>query len=233
MTGSGAAHPRISIIVAYAANRVIGSRGQMPWRLPEDLKRFKEWLAKHDKGQQWVSEDPYGAPAYLTLTWPKLLPAKTWLIHFTNEAPFDAFDRGATLDGLALSTWRKEKIKADCRKNLTDELGSFDYVYGFAMTAYWKGFNLHSYSSKYGKNAVLFQCDVALEATHFGDEEKQVIFPICSEYNMVPLWNVRDGLRIRFEDSDDDGLEFDTLQNLIDYIEKEEAAGSRPLERIR
>jgi dihydrofolate reductase len=47
VTGSGAAHPRISIIVAYAANRIIGSRGQMPWRLPEDLKRFRQITMGH------------------------------------------------------------------------------------------------------------------------------------------------------------------------------------------
>jgi dihydrofolate reductase len=32
---------RWSIVVAAAENDVIGSRGQLPWRLPEDLKRFK------------------------------------------------------------------------------------------------------------------------------------------------------------------------------------------------
>lgn len=33
---------RISIIVAVAANGVIGVDGDLPWRLPEDLRRFKE-----------------------------------------------------------------------------------------------------------------------------------------------------------------------------------------------
>jgi len=32
----------ISIIVAMAKNRVIGNKGQLPWQLPEDLRRFKE-----------------------------------------------------------------------------------------------------------------------------------------------------------------------------------------------
>ncbi|MDY6947057.1 MAG: type 3 dihydrofolate reductase [Pseudomonadota bacterium] len=31
----------LSIIVAVAANGVIGSGNQLPWRLPDDLKRFK------------------------------------------------------------------------------------------------------------------------------------------------------------------------------------------------
>jgi dihydrofolate reductase len=32
---------RISLIVAAAANNVIGMDGGLPWRLPDDLKRFK------------------------------------------------------------------------------------------------------------------------------------------------------------------------------------------------
>lgn len=33
---------RISIIVAVAENGVIGRHGDLPWRLPDDLRRFKE-----------------------------------------------------------------------------------------------------------------------------------------------------------------------------------------------
>ncbi len=32
----------VSIVVAYASNRVIGRRGALPWRLPSDLRRFRE-----------------------------------------------------------------------------------------------------------------------------------------------------------------------------------------------
>jgi dihydrofolate reductase len=41
-------HPsRISIIVAMAKNRVIGAKGAIPWRLPEELKRFKRLTLGH------------------------------------------------------------------------------------------------------------------------------------------------------------------------------------------
>ena len=33
--------PKLTIIVAVADNGVIGSGNQLPWRLPDDLKRFK------------------------------------------------------------------------------------------------------------------------------------------------------------------------------------------------
>ena len=32
---------RVSLIVAASANNVIGVRGELPWRLPDDLRRFK------------------------------------------------------------------------------------------------------------------------------------------------------------------------------------------------
>jgi dihydrofolate reductase len=37
----------ISIIVAMARNRVIGAKGAIPWRLPEELKRFKRLTLGH------------------------------------------------------------------------------------------------------------------------------------------------------------------------------------------
>lgn len=38
---------RLSIIVAMAANRVIGKDNGLPWRLPADLKRFKSLTMGH------------------------------------------------------------------------------------------------------------------------------------------------------------------------------------------
>lgn len=38
---------RISIIVAVAENGVIGRGGQLPWRLPADLRRFKRLTMGH------------------------------------------------------------------------------------------------------------------------------------------------------------------------------------------
>ena len=37
----------VSIIVAMALNRVIGSGNSMPWYLPEDLKKFRELTTGH------------------------------------------------------------------------------------------------------------------------------------------------------------------------------------------
>lgn len=37
----------VSLIVAYASNGVIGADGALPWRLPSDMKRFKEVTSGH------------------------------------------------------------------------------------------------------------------------------------------------------------------------------------------
>lgn len=41
------AHSQISIIAALARNRTIGRGNAMPWRLPEDLKRFRRLTIGH------------------------------------------------------------------------------------------------------------------------------------------------------------------------------------------
>ncbi|MCG6874395.1 MAG: dihydrofolate reductase [Betaproteobacteria bacterium] len=38
---------RITLVAALARNRVIGRRNQLPWRLPEDLRRFKALTMGH------------------------------------------------------------------------------------------------------------------------------------------------------------------------------------------
>src|SRR3989337_2870163 len=41
------AGPRLYLVAAVAANGVIGSGGKLPWRLPEDLRHFKELTLGH------------------------------------------------------------------------------------------------------------------------------------------------------------------------------------------
>lgn len=43
----GPSGPRVTLIVARAANGVIGHRNTLPWRLPEDLQHFKATTLGH------------------------------------------------------------------------------------------------------------------------------------------------------------------------------------------
>lgn len=200
---------------------------------PQQLKGYEAWLREHDKAGQIMEEDPYGSPAYLMLDQAVALPPKTWCVHFTNADVFRAFDRGATLEGLHLSTWKREKTFVDCDRNMVlEQVGPFEIVWGFAFEAsmfegWVKSDNYRVKSRKYGKNAILFQTDCAVRAWHHGDEEWQVIFPLCSERNLVPFVMEYDGQQretVRVEGDDGQEITEPSLKALIARIEREAEA---------
>lgn len=197
----------------------------------KQLQDYKQWLIKHNKDAEYLQASPSEAPSYLTLKFPEKTPKGTWGIHYTNEGIFESFQYGATIPRLALSTWYEQKEKARCPENLTDKLGTYEYVYIFSFKA--TRYPLSYGARKYGKNAILFQTDAGVEADHLGDEEHQLIVPACSEYNVIPLRAVDEGIIVcSFKDEEKEGLEFESIENLIRYVETEEKKGSRPLARI-
>jgi dihydrofolate reductase len=54
--------PRVSIIAALARNRAIGRDNHMPWRLPEDLKRFRRLTMGHAVIMGRKTFDSIGSP---------------------------------------------------------------------------------------------------------------------------------------------------------------------------
>ncbi|NOK38162.1 dihydrofolate reductase [Corallococcus exercitus] len=54
--------PRVSAIVAMAANRVIGQGNTLPWRLPQDLARFKRLTMGHTLVMGRKTYDSIGRP---------------------------------------------------------------------------------------------------------------------------------------------------------------------------
>jgi len=46
-TSENVSPPHIRIVVAYARNRVIGRDNQLPWRLPGDMKHFRQTTLGH------------------------------------------------------------------------------------------------------------------------------------------------------------------------------------------
>jgi dihydrofolate reductase len=53
---------RVSAIVAMGTNRAIGLEGALPWRLPEDLKRFKRLTLGHTLGGGRRTYESIGRP---------------------------------------------------------------------------------------------------------------------------------------------------------------------------
>ena len=55
-------NPRLSLIVAMAHNRVIGSKNTLPWHLPADLKHFKALTMGHHMIMGRKTYDSIGKP---------------------------------------------------------------------------------------------------------------------------------------------------------------------------
>jgi hypothetical protein len=190
----------------------------------EQLAAYEQWLRDKEKAIEWVEKDPFGSAPYLTFRWAERMPTGTWGIHFTKDI-FDTFEKGAELYGLHLSTWAKEKKIADCKTNLDPDNSPYSTIWGFAFQAVgapggWSR-NIISYGkSRYGQNAVLFQTDGAVRVYHDGDEEYQLIFPLCSEYNIVPLADPESG-SVGCTLRNGEEVQFPSIQALIEYLEKD------------
>jgi hypothetical protein len=191
---------------------------------PDQFEAYKKWLLARDRGSDWAKDEPFESAPYLHFSNAKALPDKTWCIHFTKATPFSAFDRGATLEGLHLSTWRRKKVSVDCDINLNFglDVGPYEVVFGFAFEA--REFvaspsKTATARRKYGDHAILFQVDCGISAWHSGDNEQQVIFPLCSEYNLVPVDLDTNG-EVTTEDESGKAVVFPSLKTLIEKLDK-------------
>lgn len=182
---------------------------------PEKLKKFETWLVDTERGIDWLSTGDVYAPAYLFFNEVSKMPVGSWAIHFTNES-FNVFSKGTTLEGLALSSHKTKKDVVNCEKNLTDDIGTAEVVFGFAFSALDRNV-LRMGLDKYGRNAVLFQVDGAVRAWHIGDEEYQMVFPLCSEYNAIPIVDPRPG-DIRIETEGGEEAVFGSIEDVISYV---------------
>jgi dihydrofolate reductase len=62
MTATPVPAKRVVLIAAYAANRVIGNAGDIPWRIPEDFAHFKATTMGHTLVMGRATYDSIGRP---------------------------------------------------------------------------------------------------------------------------------------------------------------------------
>jgi hypothetical protein len=155
----------------------------------DDLKQFTEWIRTSDDLRRVMQEGATDSPSYLFFRDAKPLGENVWLVHFSN-AHFLNFQKGATLDNLALSRHSKVKQDVDCSLNADDEEGMLSRVYGFAYKLSDVVTNRKSFKDAiewYGERAVVFRTDSAVGAYHVGDDENQAIFTLCTEQDVMPV----------------------------------------------
>jgi hypothetical protein len=191
---------------------------------PEQRDQLLTWL-RSGGVERLIEREPLEVPAAWYFERPRPLPPGTWLLHHTDET-FCNFDRGATVEGLQLSTWSTRKSMAqrirrkdDFAGNVDDSLGSYERVYAFAFTLDDDPAILRDGSfgsSQYGRRAVLFKSDAAVRAWHTGDLQQQAIFPVGTEYSVWMLGNLHGAWQV---DTDDGLFEYDTIDELIEAIE--------------
>ena len=59
---AGAGQRRLTLVAAYADNRVIGDRGRIPWHLPEDFAHFKALTLGHTLVMGRLTHESIGRP---------------------------------------------------------------------------------------------------------------------------------------------------------------------------
>ena len=78
-----AQEPRLSIIVAASQNNVIGNQGDLPWRMPADLKYFKQLTMNHAMIMGRTTYESIGRP----------LPGRTTIV-LSRSATENTFAEG-------------------------------------------------------------------------------------------------------------------------------------------
>lgn len=61
-SGTGAPRPRIVLVAAVADNGVIGRDGDIPWRIPEDMKHFRDVTSGNTVVMGRVTYESIGRP---------------------------------------------------------------------------------------------------------------------------------------------------------------------------
>lgn len=144
----------------------------------KEIEEFREYVKKRNLDASRSTAPPYESVDYKKFIKP------TWLVHFTND-PNSISEEGFTkgwegIEGLAYTSYY----------NRGNNPG-----YNFAFRAdNYRDIKTTARGGKYGKHAVLF-LGSGVEATHYGDNEDQVIVwgPSVNTNMIVPIYKLSNG----------------------------------------
>lgn len=154
------------------------------------LVKFKKWLERTGADRE-SDRDPANAPTYMHVTFKKILPRTTWLVHFTNDI-WRIINKGLfgfeDMTRLGLTTWWK-KSDANFIKN----------GWNFAFEADGRHARVAAHGDrgdgKYGRDFAIFQAAGVL-VQHHGDQEDQVIFRGGDVRKYVPVERIDGGFKV-------------------------------------
>jgi hypothetical protein len=119
------------------------------------------WLEQH-------APEELPTASYLRPRDKRLLPAQTWLVHFSDEA------EAIAQDGFTIGMHDMTKLGLTTRysnKSMEKSMGG----YNFAFIANSRDAGSAAHNRKYGQHAVMFQ-NSGVRAYHTSDEEEQIMF---------------------------------------------------------
>lgn len=158
----------------------------------EIVKDFAEWCMQSPEIQMRKRQEPRDVPAWMWMH-PRpesLLPASTWLLHFTNhprEISQHGFIHGISdLDRMAF-TW-------DNGKRGKRSGPGYNFAYPVEPDVDLDYRAAYMPDNGYGRHAVLFQSS-GIRFYHDGDEEIQVVFygPEIDRSSLIDLHQTDDG----------------------------------------
>lgn len=88
----------LGLVVAVARNRGIGKDNQLPWRLPEDLKRFKALTLGHAVIMGRATHESIGRP----------LPQRRNIVVSTTKSDFPGCERATSLAEALELAWQRD-----------------------------------------------------------------------------------------------------------------------------
>jgi hypothetical protein len=207
------------LVIEYA-----GLNGMLDVRKYDDLPEeevdpFYEHLSqiRDDYGSR---EAQLKSPPAAYLISMGVLKPRTWLVHRTKKPCFGEFDRGTTIRGLHLATWKSHKTKVKSRSaNLSPSLSLARRVWGFAF--FPEDIDASETQESYGDNVIFFQSDQGVVVEHLTDEEKQIIFPVGADYNHVcGAYEDPSSSRVVFTAPDGSVMRARDCQEAVEYLRR-------------